>query len=322
MGFHETRFPTGISYRSSGGPGYSTAILEVDSGAEERVARWDAARRQYNAAYGVKNYTDLSDLTKFYIARKGPAFGFRYKDFLDCTSTSTGLDSSLGGAAVDDEDQIIGTGDGTETQFQLIKKYTEGGVTRTRNITKPVAGTTIIAIDGAGQGAGWSVDTTTGVVTFSVAPALNEEITAGFEFDVPVRFGKELDDVLSLSIDDFGSGSAQDIPLIEIKDEGEIQDEFFFGGAADLAISANTQVTLQTGRVLRVTPAGAGLKVILPDEAALPTGGPYFYIYNIGSDAISIRDHADAEIVSLAQDAFAILLIVDDIGTNDWLALT
>ena len=32
------------------------------------------------------------------------------------------------------------------------------------------------------------MDTTTGVVRFSVPPALDLEVTADFEFDVPVRF--------------------------------------------------------------------------------------------------------------------------------------
>ncbi len=57
-----------------------------------------------------------------------------------------------------------------------------------RTITKPVAGTVQVYLDGVEQPSGWSVDTTTGLVTFGVPPTLGVEVTAGFEFDVPVRF--------------------------------------------------------------------------------------------------------------------------------------
>lgn len=272
MGFDEVQFPTTISYGSSGGPGFSTAIIETDSGAEERVSRWTSARRRYNVAYGIKSKDDLHTLIKFYIARRGAASGFRYKDWLDFTSAANGQD------AIDDEDQVIGTGDASETQFQLIKKYTSGAVTRTRNITKPI--TVSIALDGAPQGAGWSVNTATGIVTFAAAPGNGVEITAGFTFDVPVRFGRVVDDLLDLNIEAFDIGSVPSIELVEIRDETVLDEEFYYGGGQDMAISSNTQLAIADGRVLNITPSAAGKEVYLPATTGLVAGGPYFYIRN------------------------------------------
>jgi len=110
--------------------------------------------------------------------------------------------------------QAIGTGDGATTAFQLAKRYASGGQTWVRTITKPVAGTVRVAFDGAEQLVGWTVDTTTGVVTFDTAPTAGVAITAGFEFDVPVRFDT---DALDVTLDLERLGSITSIPLLEIR---------------------------------------------------------------------------------------------------------
>ena len=109
---------------------------------------------------------------------------------------------------------MIGTGDGTVTQFQLVKRYSSGAQSWTRAITKPVAGTVTIALNGATQASGWSVSTATGLVTFTTAPAAGVAITAGFEFDVPVRFDT---DALDITLDFERLGSITSIPLVEIR---------------------------------------------------------------------------------------------------------
>ena len=124
MGFHEVSFPTDISYGSVGGPGFMTNIIELDSGAEQRIARWNQARHKYNVAYGVKSYEQLYNLIDFYIARRGVANGFRFKDFTDCTSVpGDGYATELGGTATTALDQLIGVGNGTTEHFQLQKRY-------------------------------------------------------------------------------------------------------------------------------------------------------------------------------------------------------
>ena len=111
-------------------------------------------------------------------------------------------------------DQAIGTGDGATTAFQLVKVYASGSQSWTRTITKPVDGTVKVAIDGTEQTSGWSVDTTTGLVTFTTAPATGAIITAGFEFDVPVRFDT---DQLDVTLDIERLGSITSIPLLELR---------------------------------------------------------------------------------------------------------
>ena len=95
-----------------------------------------------------------------------------------------------------------------------MKRYVSGNQTWTRAITKPVAGSVRIALEGVEQPSGWSVDTTRGVVTFTTAPAAGAAVTAGFEFDVPVRFDT---DALDVTLDLERLGSITSIPLIELR---------------------------------------------------------------------------------------------------------
>ncbi len=69
-------------------------------------------------------------------------------------------------------------------------------------------------MNGVEQMTGWSVDTTTGSVTFNAVPSAGVAITAGFEFDVPVRFDT---DTLDVTLDIERLGSITSIPLLEIR---------------------------------------------------------------------------------------------------------
>jgi len=207
MAFLEVRFPDDISRGARGGPERRTQIVELASGGEERNASWANSRRRYDAAYGIRRADDLAAVVAFFEARNGRLYGFRWKDWADFKSC---LPSQTPAAT----DQTTGTGDGTTTAFQLVKSYVSGAQTWTRMITKPVAGTVLVAIDGVEQTTGWSVDTTTGLITFTAAPAAGSVITAGFEFDVPVRFDT---DTLDVTLDIERLGSITSIPLIEVR---------------------------------------------------------------------------------------------------------
>ncbi|QYX58021.1 DUF2460 domain-containing protein [Roseovarius sp. SCSIO 43702] len=207
MAFHEVRFPDDISRGARGGPERRTQIVELASGDEERNASWANSRRRYDVAYGIRRADDLTAVVAFFEARNGRLHGFRFKDWGDHKSC---LPSQTPGPA----DQPIGTGDGATTAFQLVKRYVSGSQTWVRTITKPVAGTVRVTLDDAEQPSGWSVDTTTGVVTFDSAPAEGAAITAGFAFDVPVRFDT---DALDVTLDLERLGSITSIPLLEIR---------------------------------------------------------------------------------------------------------
>ena len=207
MAFHEVRFPDNISRGARGGPERRTQIVEMASGDEERNASWADSRRRYDASYGIRKADDLAAVTAFFEARRGRLYGFRWKDWADYKS---GLPSASPAAT----DQPIGIGTGAATSFQLGKLYTSGAQSWTRTITKPVAGTVALALNGITQITGWTINTTTGAVTFAAAPALGTAITAGFEFDVPVRFDT---DTLDVTLDFERLGSITSIPLIEVR---------------------------------------------------------------------------------------------------------
>lgn len=207
MAFHEIRFPDNISRGARGGPERRTQIVELASGDEERNASWANSRRRYDAAYGVRRADDLAAVVAFFEARNGRLYGFRWKDWGDYKSC---LPSGVPTAT----DQPIGTGDGETTAFQLSKAYISGAQTWTRSITKPVAGTATVALDGIDQASGWSANITTGLVTFTAAPTSGTAITAGFEFDVPVRFDTDQLDVIH---DIERLGSITSIPLVEVR---------------------------------------------------------------------------------------------------------
>ena len=188
MAFHEVRFPDNISRGARGGPERRTQIVELASGDEERNASWANSRRRYDVAYGIRRADDLAAVVAFFEARNGRLHGFRYKDWAD-------YKSALSSQAITATDQQIGTGTGSLHTFQLAKRYTSGAQTWVRTIAKPVAGTVRVALGMVEQMSGWTVDTTTGVVTFTTAPANGVIVRAGFEFDVPVRFDSDTLDV-------------------------------------------------------------------------------------------------------------------------------
>jgi uncharacterized protein (TIGR02217 family) len=205
--FHNTRFPVDISYGSSGGPEFATTILTLASGYEQRNINWSQARARYNVAYGVRTDAQLETLLSFFRARQGRAYGFRYKDWTDYRTASSGTPITA-------TDQQIALGDGVTVSFPLIKTYTSGTQSYARRIYTPVAGSVLVALAATPVATGWSVNDTTGILTFTTPPAQGVSITAGFEFDVPARFDT---DTLSISLDSYGIGSVQDVPVVEIR---------------------------------------------------------------------------------------------------------
>ena len=207
MAFHEVRFPDNISRGARGGPERRTQVVELASGDEERNASWANSRRRYDVAYGIRRADDLAAVVAFFEARNGRLHGFRYKDWSD-------YKSALPSQAITATDQQIGNGTGSLQTFQLTKRYTSGAQTWVRTLTKPVAGTVRVALGMVEQISGWTLDATTGVITFTTAPAGGVIVRAGFEFDVPVRFDS---DTLDVTLDFERLGSITSIPLLEIR---------------------------------------------------------------------------------------------------------
>jgi uncharacterized protein (TIGR02217 family) len=287
MFLNTPRFPDTISYGSAGGPEYNTTIVTMSSGQEYRNSNWSYPRQRYDVAFGVKSHAELEDVYYFFHIAKGKQNGFRFKDFMDYTSTLLGSVPSM-------LDQNIGAGNGILVAFQLKKTYSKGALVQERIISKPISGTVLIAIGGVSD-SNWTLNDTTGVVTFdadtvrnitgasnavncelitdtnhnlsvgnsvwldsftgdwaglnnqrfviqsvpagnkftinkdttgyavysanggatNTIPQTGEIITAGFEFDVPVRFDS---DYMPATFEFWNHGSMS-IPLVELRNE-------------------------------------------------------------------------------------------------------
>ena len=211
MSFHEIRFPTSISRGAHGGPERRTDVVVLGSGFEERNARWAHSRRSFNAGYGIKSVDDLHAIIAFFEERRGRLHGFRWRDHSDWKSCAPD-------AAPNALDQWLGTGDGTRALFQISKRYGALHSPYDRPVGKPVAGTVLVAVAGVlrTSGVDFDLDVATGRITFRAGhiPLSGAAITAGFEFDVPVRFDT---DKLEINLSGFRHGAIPAIPVIEIR---------------------------------------------------------------------------------------------------------
>ena len=202
--FEDVIFPIEIGQDASVAPGFSTNVVASASGFETRNANWAVARLRFDAGPGVRGEAELETLLAFFRARRGPAIAFRFRDPFDHSS------HEMTGAPQPD-DQQIGTGDGILQRFELTKSY---GGDEARRITRPAPGTVRVALNGAELTSGWMLQDK-GTIEFAVPPAAGAVITAGFLFDVPVRFAQ---DQLEVNRATFMAGEAPSVPLIEVRE--------------------------------------------------------------------------------------------------------
>ncbi len=209
MAFHDIRFPANLSFGSVGGPERRTEIVTLTNGFEERNSPWAHSRRSYDAGVGMRSLDDVERLIAFFEARGGQLHAFRWKDWADYKSCSASQEVGF-------EDQVIGIGDGQQRVFGLVKTYRSGDFSYVRPILKPVAGTVIVGIQGHHQSeeAVFSVDATRGEVVFAVPPGIGAVVSAGFEFDVPVRFDT---DRIQVSVQSFRAGDMPQVPVVEVR---------------------------------------------------------------------------------------------------------
>jgi uncharacterized protein (TIGR02217 family) len=209
MSFHEVRFPPNLSFGSVGGPERRTEVVTLANGFEERNTPWAHSRRRYDAGLGMRSLDDIEVLIAFFEARRGQLFGFRWKDWSDFKSCPPSK-------GVDPMDQPLGLGDGETAVFQITKTYESGAERYARPIHKPVAGSVKVAIAGDPkvETIDYTVDTTLGEITFADPPPIGAQLTAGFEFDVPVRFDT---DRIQTSVASFQAGDVPNVPVVEVR---------------------------------------------------------------------------------------------------------
>ena len=196
-------FPIALGREASVEPAFSTAIVETAGGAEQRNSEWADARLRFDAGPGIRGEAELAELIAFFRARRGAAKAFRFRDPFDFSSNGMGGEPGA-------TDQLLGTGDGTRTDFALVKDY-DG---QERRITRPVSGSVRVSVDGVERVGGWTLGLK-GVVTLDEPPAAGAAVRAGFRFDVPVRFEE---DRLEVSRATFLAGEAASVKLIEVRE--------------------------------------------------------------------------------------------------------
>lgn len=201
---HPVLFPLSIGFGARGGPHRHTEIYTAVSGAEQRSTPHAGSRRRFDVGAGVKSADDLHALIAFYEARRGQLYGFLFRDPMDHKSCAPPQEIS-------GNDQVFGLGDGTRTAFPLTKTYGDVHSQWKRRIYYPREETLIVHVDGGPQD--YDIDFGSGVIRFVDPPNLGAQITAGFEFDIPVRFDAP---ALELAIEAFGAGQPGAIPLIEV----------------------------------------------------------------------------------------------------------
>jgi uncharacterized protein (TIGR02217 family) len=209
MSFLESpRFPEGISYGSSGGPGFKTHIFEGHTGIEQRSQIWSISKGRWDVAHGIKDKEDMDVLRAFFYNTRGRALGFRFKDHADYTMIN----------------EQIGVGDGANRVFPLIKTYA-GGNPYVRRIFKPIASTVEVRVAGVlvSTPGNYALNSTLGIVTFNDSPAVipivGAAVTVTCEFDVPVRFDV---DQMSASHDGWQVESWNSIPIVELLEDEEM----------------------------------------------------------------------------------------------------
>lgn len=286
MAFHNVQLPPQISYGASGGPAYGTTIQTTASGHEYRVARQSRPRRRYQFDKLLMEPSEWGALIDFWIARRGHLHGFRFKDWADYTTAADGV------SAPTNLDVVLGTGDGTETQFQLVKTYDYGGLNPFNEAIKlPVAGTLVVAVAGTPT-TSYTVTNPGGLITFATAPTAGQIVTAGFEFDRSVRFNQS-DETMSMRLERGYLANWAGISCIEQLDEEESPELWYPGGCSgSLAVNQDIVLSYDTELWTIAVSTPGGINAFLPPPDRVVGGPRIFVVYSLSTSSsnLQIRD--------------------------------
>lgn len=230
--FVDDRFPIGISFGAISSPEFNTTIVATQGGFEQRVANWEDSRRRFRVGHELKTQTELDELIDFFMAMRGRAVGFRFRDWMDY---STDMPNTIGTAA-QQADPLSLPPDGTMTHqvitssavtsvtdYQLVKRYAvPGGTELVREITKPVPAAVRLYIDDVLQteGVDYTLDDSTGIATILAALSGGEEISWDGLYDVPCRFNA---DEMPASIIHFNTHNWEGIEIVELRVAGTLE---------------------------------------------------------------------------------------------------
>lgn len=202
-----TRLSTNIESGAQGGPEFKTTITTLTSGREQRNQDWLQQRGRWDVSYGIQDMEDLQEVIDLFYAARGRRHSFMFKDFQDYVG----------------DVEFLGTGDGSERNFQIVRNYTVGAETYRREIFFPIESTITVLRDNAPPSgtpapvsdSTWSLQPG-GIIRFTApqTPAPDDLIYATFEYDVLVRFDI---DHLRITTEFEHLGGLPSIPVIELR---------------------------------------------------------------------------------------------------------
>lgn len=206
--FDEVRLPVEVERGARGGPGFLTTISLLASGREQRVQKWEVDRGRWDIGYGVQTREEALVVRDFFMARRGRARGFRFRDWGNYTSYNFDTQAHVQQPTTEEADQ-------SETIFQMAYDYIDSGSFMYRKaVYKPVASTIKVYIEGVEATSGWTVDSTSGLITFSTPPFDGAEVTWTGEFDLPVRFDT---DQIEYEVRTKNVIEFPNLPIVELK---------------------------------------------------------------------------------------------------------
>jgi uncharacterized protein (TIGR02217 family) len=197
-------FPTfrGLTWDVKKTPNFSTFIQQGASGREVRVTKRVNPVWEFEFNYSIlddtfidgSGYSELRDLMGFFLQRQGAYDSFLYTDPTDNSITN----------------QSLGTGDGSTTQFQMVRNF--GGFLETIQNINVI---TNLKVNGVTQNnpANYSINST-GLITFVTAPPNLATITTTFSYYYRLRFKEDMQD-----FNEFVSNlwEAQQVRLVSVK---------------------------------------------------------------------------------------------------------
>lgn len=194
-----TRLPVDVERGVRGGPQFSTTVLRTDGGSLSTNQNWTYPLYRGQVGYGIQSKDNLHDVLKFFYARRGRLRGFLFRDWSDYEFNM---------------DQI-GTGNGSATDFQCARIYTDSVLNFTRPITRPIEdGLAVYDNNVEVSLSAWSL-ISGGIIRFTTPPTNGHSIKITGFFDVPVHFAQ---DGLDLEMEIWNAGSIPNIPIEEVRE--------------------------------------------------------------------------------------------------------